>query len=96
MGGYDRRSTLVICSCQLLASKFHISFNLRNKITNENCNPPDFYLPTWKIFAPHCTSPNLTQNHLSDRLWVPLLYMFVFTLCSPKLRDLSIFLPLVG
>ena len=33
-----------------------------------------FYLPTWKIkIAPPCTSPNLGQNLLSDRLWVPLL-----------------------
>ena len=64
---------LVICLGQLLASKFHTNFILRSKITKKKiCNPPYFYLPTWKIFAPPYTSPKLAQNLLSDRLWAPL------------------------
>ena len=38
---------------QLLASKTHMIFNLKNEITEEkNCSPPDIYLPTSKIVTP--------------------------------------------
>ena len=41
----------------------------------KNCNPPHFYLPTWEIFAPPYTSPDLAQNLISDRSWASPLYM---------------------
>ena len=65
-------SYLIIC--QLLTSTFHIIFNLRNTITQKNCSPPNFYLPTPKFFTPPYTSPDLTRDPLSDQSWAPLLY----------------------
>jgi hypothetical protein len=51
------------------------SFNSRNKKCQFFCNPPYFYLPTLKTFAPSYTSPDLAQNLLSDRFWTPPLSM---------------------
>ena len=53
---------LVICPDQLLTSNIYNNFSLRNTI----CNPPTFYLSTWKKIAPLYTSTNLTHNLLSD------------------------------
>ena len=36
MSGYGKLQTLEICLCELLASKTHNIFNLRNKITKKN------------------------------------------------------------
>ena len=49
----------------------------RNQNHKKICNPPYHYLPTREKFAPPHASPNLTQNLLSDRLWVPLLYVLM-------------------
>ena len=66
---------LVMCSDQLLASKFHNNFNARNKSTKENCSPPYFYFLTWDKFAWPYASPCLAHNFSSDWLWAPLPYI---------------------
>ena len=43
------------------------NFNLRNKITEKNCIPPDFHLPTWENSAAPYTPPGLLQNLLCNR-----------------------------
>jgi hypothetical protein len=57
MSGYDKLWTLAICLGQLLASKIHGNFNLRNKITVKNNIPHDFRLPSWEKITPSHTSP---------------------------------------
>jgi hypothetical protein len=69
---------LVICSDQLLAFKIHNNFNSRNTIYPQKT--PKSYLPTWGEIALPYTSPNLTQNLLSDQLWTPLLY--IYSICT--------------
>ena len=64
---------------QLLASKSHNILNLRNKTTlflsifliSIHAKS----IPTHEIFAPPHTSSNLDQILLSDRLWMPILYL---------------------
>ena len=68
MGGYGRLETLVICLGQILPSKFHNNFNLRNKITKKICHPLDFYVLTHERFASPYTSQNAVPNPLID--WV--------------------------
>lgn len=50
----------------------HNNFNVRNKITDKNCSPREFYLHTHGIYAPSYTTPNHAHDLLSDRLWAPL------------------------
>jgi hypothetical protein len=64
---------MVICLGQLLASKIHNRFNLRNQITIENHSPLDFYLTAHVESTPPYTTPNLARNFLSDQLRIPLL-----------------------
>ena len=51
---------------QLLTSKIHSDFNLKNKIIIFTLS---IFL-NGDFFAPSYTSPDLIQNLLSDRLWV--------------------------
>ena len=39
-----------------LASILYSNFNLRNEITEKNCSPPNFCLPTLEKIAPSYTS----------------------------------------
>ena len=54
---------------QLLVSKIHSNFNVRNTIYSPHIN-----LTTQEKFTPLYTSLDLSQNLLSDQLWTPLLY----------------------
>jgi hypothetical protein len=75
MSSFGKPHTLVICSGQLLASKIHSTFNLRNKIIGEKkYGRPNFYIPTRGKIARPYTSPKLAQTLLSGWLWVPPLY----------------------
>ena len=72
--------TLVICPSQLLVSKTHNNFNLRNEIIKRFAVLLVFiFMHEKKIVVIlheeklHYTSPNLALHLLSDWLWVPLL-----------------------
>ena len=67
MNGYGKLYTLVICSGQLLASKIHSIFIVRNKIAEFFCNPHDSYLPPREKIALPYTSPELVHNLLNDQ-----------------------------
>lgn len=58
--------TLVIYLGQFFTSKFEMYFQFKEQNYQNNCSPPNFYLPTREEIAPPHTSPNLTENILSD------------------------------
>ena len=68
------RHGIVMCLGQLLTSKIHSNFKLRNEIINKICNPHVSIFLHNKI-APSYVSPYLAHDLSSDWLWVPLLYL---------------------
>jgi hypothetical protein len=65
MSGYDKFWTLVICSSQLLVSKFHNNFTLRNQIAKKFTI---LLIPIGEFFAPACTSSEVAENNVRGKL----------------------------